>query len=267
VWIAGAFLLSACASSNLIDLNNRYADLIHQKIEMEDLANKQPFSKADAAATQEGIQIQFADLGDLALKAAEDAERQDDKASFAYAAIRSYISSGPVKDFAITEASGIGLAACGQLNGEGTAGLARLPTTCGYFRIAEQVGINNELVRSRKSLKARTLDGPLPNADGPTVEMLANSFMGVFEGLTALEDAGPDIIDWQNADQGLKAYLIDQLEIAFCNAQFARALVSDVSAGSGWDGNDADGKLGAKLLVQKGELDKKRPGFVCKAEG
>jgi hypothetical protein len=212
--LVAATLLAGCQSANLIELNNQYIDLIKQQNEIAGLVDN-GLGPTDATAIRTGIRDQFANIGDEALKIATDAaaktrnattdtdkiKARRNEASFLSLAVRSYLSSGEIADHKVVPPCERGIHACQSLTG-----LQGLPTTCGYFHIAQFVGIHNEAIRKARPVlsRARALKAgqKLPTVDGRSLEASINA---VIAQLSALTDTGgnSEKINWADAGKGL----------------------------------------------------------------
>lgn len=243
---ATATLLLGCQSANLIDLNSKYINLVKQQSEIDALV-KNGLGPADAATMMTGIQTQFANIGDEAIKSAEQAAaatgnaRSDtdkakarrNEASFLSVAVRSYLSSGKIADHKVVAPSERGIRAC-----RGLTGLQRLPTTCGYFQIVQHVGAYNETIRTIRPVIGRALalktGQKLSTVDGKALEA---SMRNVIAQLKALTETGndPKKINWREAAEGLRTNFNTQQNKFLCNGIRLQARIINAASDPTWN--------------------------------
>ena len=258
-------LLSGCQSSNLIDLNSNYIDLVKQQNEIGGLVIN-GLGETDAETIRSGLQVQFANIGDQAMKAAEQARAGADKikarrneASYLSLATRSYLSSGRIADHKAVEPSRRGIRACDDLTG-----LQSLPTTCGYFHIALFVGAYNEAIRSVRPIFSRALSlkpgQKLATADGRALEAAVGKIVAQLKGLT---ETGADSrkINWADAAQGLRTNFNTQQNKFLCNAFRLQARIINAASDSSWNAADVQRKTKKINDDWVRELSKRPSGF------
>ncbi len=121
-----------------------------------------------SSAEMERLEADFAANGDRAVKAAEEADTDQSKASLLNVAVRSYLKAGGAKDQDLLSSQEKGLNSCSRLSGDNA-----LPATCGYFYIVVPQAINNEWARKiyviERKQKKLADDEWSPVEDGKTL--------------------------------------------------------------------------------------------------
>jgi hypothetical protein len=251
------FTLLGCASVNLINANQEFTSLMQQAAQAERLLNDHTFDQASYESAMEGLQLAFANNGDVAVKAAAAATTDQSKASLLNVAARSYLKSGPVAETKIPAIADEGLATCSRLSG-----LDALPTTCGYFHIVVPQAINEDWARQVDAIKAREPmfagQQPLSVADGKLLVRATEAFFAQLDALSSVENK----LDLASAGEGLTKVFYNQQNIFFCNAQSALiSLRLVVEAADGWNRAAEESRLRSNESTHLAELRSRPVGF------
>ncbi|MEM7361226.1 MAG: hypothetical protein AAF431_19235 [Pseudomonadota bacterium] len=245
LYLTVAIAFTGCSSLKLLDSNKQFVSLMQQSQEADRLRKADVIDAIAYEATIEGLQTDFANNGDQAVKAAESAKTDAAKASLLNVATRSYLNSDGLRDQQLLASADAGIEACSRLTG-----LNALPTTCGYFHIVIPQAVSNEWRREVEDIKRRqatlTPQEMLTVEEGKTLVAAAKGFISQLE---ALEDAQRRI-NFDISGENLKTHFSRQQEILFCNAQGALiSLGLVVESGENW--NRAEEERGARVLLQE----------------
>lgn len=233
-------VLSACGSATLIELNNDFARLSEQAANAERQLRDDDLSDIEFATLIEVNRLSFAQNGNRAVVAAEEASSPQSRASFINLAVRSYLNSGPVADDRIPDLVEQGTSVC---KAPELQGLNALPVTCGYFHIVTPQAINNEAQRTLEALARKAIanrdsaeDGPLSADDGIALRGAFDLFIGQISEIDQASTKG----DLASVDPRFKDAIARQKLIFFCNAVDAFVRYDDVvPTGPEWDRNVA----------------------------